>query len=54
MKINIKYKRIVLVFSFAPTRTRFASTTGGDLLRKPINSPLNGVAEVHKPMLETF
>ena len=32
--------------SFADLHYVFASTTGGGLLRKPMNQPLNGVAEI--------
>ena len=31
---------------FADSHYIFASTTGGGLLRKPMNQPLNGVAEI--------
>ena len=31
-----------------------ASTTGGDLLRKPMKQPLNGVAEIPQTMFEIF
>ena len=40
--------------SFAYLHYVFAYTTGGVLLRKPMNQPLNGVATFHKHMLETF
>ena len=32
--------------SFADPHYVFASTTGGGLLRKPMNQPLNGVGEI--------
>ena len=32
--------------SFADSHYGFASTAGGGLLRKPMNQPLNGVAEI--------
>ena len=32
--------------SFANSHYGFASTAGGGLLRKPMNQPLNGVAEI--------
>ena len=38
-----------LVFSLARIRTAFSplpQPTGGDLLRKPMNTPLDGVAEI--------
>ena len=37
------------VLAFADLHYCFASTTGGGLLRKPMKSPLNGVAEIAKP-----
>ena len=40
--------------SFADSHCGFASTTGGGLLGKPINQPLNEVAEIHNPMFEIF
>ena len=42
-------KDFILVLSLAQTHTTFSSlphTTGGGLLRKPMNQPLNGVAEI--------
>ena len=44
---NLLKKNFILVFkSFADSHYVFASTTGGDLLRKPKIQPLNGVAEI--------
>ena len=39
----------MIFFSFKPfvdSHYGFASTAGGGLLRKPMNQPLNGVAEI--------
>ena len=52
-----KYSLKIVLFnfkSFADSHNVFVSTTGGDLLRKPMNQSLNGVAKFHKPMLGTF
>ena len=43
------YELQYIFFSFQPCvdlHYFFASTTGGGLLRRPMNPPLNGVAEV--------
>ena len=55
MQKKITQKGVYFSFkSFADSHYVFASTTGDGLLCKPMNQPLNGVAEFYKPMLETF
>ena len=46
-KYLLKKKEFYFSFkSFADSHYGFASTAGGGLLRKSMNQPLNGVAEI--------
>ena len=46
-KYLLKMNAIIVLSTYcADSHYVFASTTGGGLFRKPMNAPLNGVAEI--------
>ena len=54
MQNNYKIQKAYLVLSIAQTRTTFSPLPQVGLLRKPIESPLNGVAENASTKIEIF